>query len=264
MTHKSTNPKDYQTLEATAAVMLKNYPAAYHVEMHEHERAQLVYATSGIIELSSENQWWLIPPRAAIWIPANTLHQMVTKTDVTLNTLYIDTKRWHKTFPTQPCSVDISNLLHELLVRAATFPLNYPFDSIEYKVMDLLVEELTWTTDITLILPSPFMDKRLQMLCQIVIEHPSHHYTLEELGHKVGASPRNLTRLFKQALNTNFSLWQQQLKIMQAIPYLIEGKPVSQIATDLGYGSQSSFSNMFKKLMGKAPTEYAAWVTQQS
>ena len=51
---------------------------------------------------------------------------------------------------------------------------------------------------------------------------------------------------------------------MQAIPYLIEGKPVSQIATDLGYGSQSSFSNMFKKLMGKAPTEYAAWVTQQS
>lgn len=71
MTQRSTNPEDYQRIEATAAVMLKKYSAACHVDLHQHERGQLVYATSGIIELSSENQWWLIPPRSAIWIPAN-------------------------------------------------------------------------------------------------------------------------------------------------------------------------------------------------
>lgn len=264
MTHKSTNPEDYQRIEAIAAVMLKNYPAAYHVELHQHERGQLVYATSGTIELSSENQWWLIPPRSAIWIPANTLHQMVTKTDVTLNTLYIDTQRWNKVFPNQPHYVEVSSLLHELLIRAATFSLHSTPNNLEHKIMDLLVEELTWTTGITLILPTRLMDKRLQRLCQIVIQHPSHHYTLQELSLEVGSSTRNLTRLFKKELKTNFSLWQQQLKIMQAIPHLIAGKPVSQIADELGYGSQSTFSSMFKKIMGKTPMAYVAWANQRS
>lgn len=259
MIEKSINPHDYQHIHSPASVMPKNYHAKHRIDLHQHERGQLIYATSGIMELSTEEELWLIPPRFGVWIPAYTPHQMTTKTDVHLNTLYIDTYRWSKPFPDKPCGVTVSGLLHELLIRAASFPIEYPLHSVEWKTMDLLVEELKWTKGISLMTPEPYMDKRLQDLCNILIINPADNHSLEEWSSQVGATTRTLSRLFKQEMNTTFTLWRQQLRIVHAIPSLMAGKPISDISQELGYSSQSTFTVMFKKIMGKTPTEYIAW-----
>ncbi|WP_410210269.1 AraC family transcriptional regulator [Aquirhabdus sp.] len=264
MVEKSKNPHDYQHLECPASVMPKSYQARHQVDLHQHERGQLIYATSGIMELSTKDELWLIPPRFGVWIPAYTPHKMTTKTNVDLNTLFVDTQHWNKAFPTEPCGVEVSSLLHELLIRAASFPIEYSPQSVEWKTIDLLVEELQWTKGISLLTPAPSMDKRLQDLCHILIINPSDNHSLEEWSSQVGATTRTLSRLFKQELNTTFSLWRQQLRIVHAIPSLMAGKPMSEIAHQLGYSSQSTFTVMFKKIMGKTPTDYIAWANRQS
>lgn len=253
---KSRNPDDYQNSRSTAAVMLKEFAARSHVGFHSHERAQLVYASQGIFELSTRDRWWLVPPRFGIWIPAGTEHKMQAKTNVVLNTLYINTEQWQKNFPMVPRNVATSNLLHELLIRASTLPIEYDSGSIEYKIMDLLVEELEWADSISLPFPKPETDKRIRHLCRLVIEHPENNYSLEELAGEVGATQRTLTRLFKTELNTTFGLWRQQLRIMNAIPLLLAGKSVGQVSHEVGYGSQSAFTAMFRRLMGMTPSAY--------
>lgn len=247
MVKKGSNPCDYQYLKSPAAVMTKSYQARDQVDLHQHERGQLVYASSGIMELSTKDELWLIPPRFGVWIPAYTLHKMTTKTKVELNTLFIDTQHWNKSFPTEPCGIEVSSLLHELLSRAASFLIEYSPQSVEWKTIDLLVEELRWTKSISLLAPVSSMDKRLQDLCHILIINSSDNHSLEEWSSQVGATTRTLSRLFKQELNTTFSLWRQQLRIVHAIPSLMAGKPISAIAHQLGYSSQSAFTVMFKK-----------------
>lgn len=260
---KSKDPLDYQNSNSSAAVMLKQYEAHCHINFHRHARAQLVYATRGIIELSTENKWWIVPPRFGIWMPAGVQHKMFTKTEVILNTLYIDTVQWQKDFPLMPCNVEISNLLHELLVRASCFPIEYEQNSIEWKIIDLLVEELTWAEGISLPFPKPNMDKRIQYLCRLLIENPDVNYSLDSLSKEIGTTPRTLTRLFKMELNTTYGVWRQQLKIMSAIPLLIAGKSIGQVSHEIGYGSQSTFTAMFKRFMGKTPTEYMTWINHK-
>jgi AraC-like DNA-binding protein len=47
-----------------------------------------------------------------------------------------------------------------------------------------------------------------------------------------------------------------KLRIAEAICQLALGKPVPQIANELGYTDAHSFSNMFKRVLGEAPGRY--------
>lgn len=69
-------------------------------------------------------------------------------------------------------------------------------------------------------------------------------------------SSRNLSRLFIKELGMNFSDWRIRLKLLEAIKRLGEQQSVKEIAFDLGYESSSSFIYMFKKYLGKTPSNY--------
>ena len=43
---------------------------------------------------------------------------------------------------------------------------------------------------------------------------------------------------------------------MSALPQLAEGHSVTTIALNLGYENPASFTSMFKRLLGAAPTDY--------
>ena len=48
---RSTDPRDYQRVGRPLGVMAKTFPAGFVVAEHRHERAQLIHALSGVIEL---------------------------------------------------------------------------------------------------------------------------------------------------------------------------------------------------------------------
>jgi AraC-like DNA-binding protein len=55
-----------------------------------------------------------------------------------------------------------------------------------------------------------------------------------------------------------FGQWRQQMRLAHAAPLIAGGRPLSQVAAELGYTSQSAFSAMFKKTFGQSPSVFFA------
>ena len=71
------------------------------------------------------------------------------------------------------------------------------------------------------------------------------------------ASVRTLARLFQADLGMGFAEWRRQVQLATAIAALIQGEPIGRIAASLGYRA-NSFSDMFRRELGLAPSEYLA------
>ena len=48
----------------------------------------------------------------------------------------------------------------------------------------------------------------------------------------------------------------RRAKLMEALVRLAQGHSVLRVALELGYGSHSAFSAMFRRVMGVAPCDY--------
>jgi AraC-like DNA-binding protein len=99
-------------------------------------------------------------------------------------------------------------------------------------------------------------DRRLMNLCQAVMSEPSLAIPFEQHAENAGASVRTLARLFQSALGMGFAEWRRQVQLATAVAEIIQGVPVSTIARSLGY-SPSSFSDMFRRELGVAPSKYS-------
>jgi len=70
------------------------------------------------------------------------------------------------------------------------------------------------------------------------------------------ASARTLARLFVKETGLTFGAWRQQARLLKALEWLAEGRPVTAIAFDLGYESPSAFIAMFRRTFGVPPGRY--------
>nr|WP_228519122.1 helix-turn-helix domain-containing protein [Flavobacterium sp. LC2016-12] len=81
-------------------------------------------------------------------------------------------------------------------------------------------------------------------------------YTIDYYADLSFMSTRTLSRLFIKELGMNFSDWRIRLKLLEAIKRLGEKQSIKEIALDLGYKTTSAFIFMFKKKLGKTPSNY--------
>src|SRR5690606_4023963 len=98
-------------------------------------------------------------------------------------------------------------------------------------------------------------DHRLMNLCQAVKSEPSLAIAFEMLAENAVASVRTLARRFQSAIAMSFAARPRQVQLATAVAEIIQGVPVSTIARSLGY-SPSSFSDMFRRELGVAPSKY--------
>jgi hypothetical protein len=69
------------------------YRDGHRVESHRHPWAQLIYARSGVMDVSTNRRLWFVPPTRAIWIPAGIQHAIAMRGEVALRTLYVAPER---------------------------------------------------------------------------------------------------------------------------------------------------------------------------
>jgi AraC-like DNA-binding protein len=101
-------------------------------------------------------------------------------------------------------------------------------------------------------------DSRLLTIEQALSADPADNRTLAQWASLVGAAPRTLTRLFLKESNMSFRLWRDQFRALSAIPRLIEGVSVTELAMEFGYETSGAFAGMFKRVMGASPSQYLA------
>src|SRR5215470_16956895 len=89
ISQKSTNSADYQRVPRAVAAMPKEFPAAFVIDPHSHERAQLIFATRGTMRVLTGRAIWVVPPQQALWMPAGTVHGIEMLHPTSMRTLYL-------------------------------------------------------------------------------------------------------------------------------------------------------------------------------
>ena len=59
------------------------------LDRHSHPWAQLVYAASGVMVVSTPDASWIVPPTRAIWVPGGVPHEILMRGQVAMRTLYL-------------------------------------------------------------------------------------------------------------------------------------------------------------------------------
>ena len=234
--------------------MPKEFPAAFVIDPHSHERAQLIFATAGTMRVMTKTAMWVVPPQRALWMPASEAHGIEMLQAVSMRTLYLRSDA-AAAMPDACRVLHVSPLLRELIVRATELPLHYDEDGMPGHLIALLLAELHGSQTLDLQLPMP-TSPRLKALCRTLLDDPGDRRTLADWANSVHASERTLARLFQKETGLSFAAWRQQVRVLEAMGRLGAGQPVTQVALDVGYDSVSAFCAMFRRLAGVSPSAY--------
>ncbi|MFZ6672584.1 AraC family transcriptional regulator [Undibacterium sp. Xuan67W] len=241
----------FPSIERPVRVVARDLEADELLRAHQHPWGQVTYAIDGVMQVFAKDSTWFVPPLRAIWIPANVEHEVRTLEKARLRAIYVH----QDAVPIngdQCVVLEVSALMRELVMSLSEHDQAGPRED---HLVAVLLDELRLAKSLPMNVVMP-RDKRLKSLCLALIADPASALTLDDFAKEVGASARTLARLFEQDLGMSFGTWRQQMRLARAAPLISGGLPLSRVAAELGYTSQSAFSAMFKKTFGKSPSAF--------
>jgi len=220
--------------------------------VHQHKRAQLLFASRGSMMISLERLQCLLPPTKVAWIPAGVPHSVVMNAVVGYRSLYFDSGIAAQA-GTSIRILAATPLFSALIERMAYWPWDKPSDEMTH-TLALFFEELLMLPDQPLLLPQPTDRRLVGWLAQL--KQSDNVPTLSELVPKVGASGKTLSRLFLKETGMSYQEWRQQWRLQKAIALLSTGVKVGDVAYRLSFASDSAFIAFFKQRVGCTPLQY--------
>ncbi len=223
---------------------------------HSHDWGQLAYASAGVLVVSTRSGTWTVPPARAVWIPPGIEHAInCLQGGAAFRSVYVRAEQ-AITLGAECRVLKVTNLLRELILSAVDCPIDYDKNGADGRLMQVMLDQIhNLGEEAPLHLPMP-EDRRLNQLARLLIEDPGNVETLPALARKVGASKRTIARHFVDETGLTFGEWRRRLRLVTAVERLSAGRPVTEVALDLGYESPSSFSAMFRKALGQTPRDY--------
>lgn len=91
-------------------------------------------------------------------------------------------------------------------------------------------------------------------------EHFAQGVSLNELAQYVALSPYYLLRVFRAEVGMPPYAYLENVRIRHAQRLIEIGKPLTQVAFEVGFSSQSHLTRRFKRLIGATPGQYAQQV----
>ncbi len=229
-----------------------DYASGTDLARHSHGVGQLIYAAEGSMTVRSEEGVFIVPPLMAVWVAPGVMHAIAMRSRVAMRTLYF--RPDSLPLPDRRGGVlRVSPLLRELiLARIATPVSRSPRDDA---LNCLIADEIGPAAFEPLALRAP-QDRRVRQIVTTLLEEPGDPRSLADWSGAVGASPRTIERIFLKETHLTFRQWRQQARLLQAVLHLAEGRPVTAVALDVGYASQSAFTYMFRRALGVAPRHF--------
>ena len=233
------------------------YPPAWQVPEHSHDADQLIYATSGVMEVFAAQTHWLIPPQFAAWIPAKVRHSIRMPGAVSMRTLYLRPGLARD----EHCAVlHVSALLRELIVETVRLGKLKARGKSDRAFRDVLVAQIDKASPVPTMLTLP-KDPRARALAESVIASPRQAGALEAQCRRFGTSLRTMQRLFRREVGTDFETWRRQARLMKAVELLAAGRSIKETAFAVGYRQASTFVAMFRRSLGMTPKVWISALT---
>jgi AraC-like DNA-binding protein/mannose-6-phosphate isomerase-like protein (cupin superfamily) len=244
----------------SVATLAYEYPSRFEVPEHAHGSDQLIYAIKGLMEVSSDQSVWLIPPHFALWIPAGTEHRIHMPGPVSMRTLYLRAGLCARSEPR--CAVlHVTPLLRELIVEAVSVGQLRRRDRYACALRDLLLSQIQKATPVPTFVTLP-REKRALTVAQAIVRNPAEAKTMASLCAKAGVSVRTIERTFRNEIGASFESWRRQVRLMKAVELLVSGSSIKEVAYKVGYSQPSAFVEMFRRTFGTTPKVWISALTR--
>jgi AraC-like DNA-binding protein len=223
------------------------------ISAHAHTWSQLIYATTGIVSVSTDHGSWVAPPHWAVWAPAGVKHALRFTGKTSLRTLYLR----HDVAPPWPRSavLAISPLLRELIVRAVQIGMLDERDRTHVALTHLIVSEFRKRSVASLELPHP-TSNLLRRVADAAVRNVESLDTNAAMARRFGMSVRSLERGFLNETGLSFGRWRRQARLLHAVRRLGAGAAVKDVAVEAGYQSPSAFIAAFRATFKTTPSRY--------
>ncbi|MEN0039138.1 MAG: helix-turn-helix transcriptional regulator [Cellvibrio sp.] len=248
------SPDELQYVPRPIVAWGGHYASGDEIPIHTHRRAQLLYAVEGVMRVITPNSVWTIPSHRALWVPPNVEHHSFMMSDLEMRTLYVS-EDVPLALGKECRAISVSGLLRELILGLLQEPAEYPIPGRGEHLVALILTEINRAATQSVEIPWP-QDRRLQTVCQFVMNSPGVSHTIDDLAAMAGASARTLIRLFPKETGLKYHQWVQQVQLAEALCRLGRGESIARISNFLGYSNPSAFSAMFKRNFGVTPNQY--------
>jgi AraC-like DNA-binding protein len=92
---------------------------------------------------------------------------------------------------------------------------------------------------------------------RFIEEHFAERIGLTELAKHVALSPYYLLRVFRAQVGMPPYAYLESVRIRQAQRLIAAGRPLAEVAAEVGFSSQSHLTNRFKQIIGATPGQFA-------
>ncbi|HEU4421292.1 MAG TPA: helix-turn-helix transcriptional regulator [Pilimelia sp.] len=215
---------------------------------------QLVYASAGVMRLTTPDGIWVVPPHRALWVPADTAYHVDMAGKVSLRILYFAADL--AALPPDRCrAVEVPPLLRELIAYAHRLaPLDGRIPAHE-RLVGVLLDVLRPLPVAPLRLPMP-TEPRAAAVARALAADPAATDSVAGLARRAGASRRTLERVFTAETGMSVGRWRQRLRLIEALRLLADGAAVTAVAAQVGYATPSAFGAAFVRELGVSPGRY--------
>jgi AraC-like DNA-binding protein len=229
-----------------------DYPPGHETGLHSHPRAQLLFATAGVMRVGTERTLFTVPPGTGLWVPANTVHAVRMDGAVRMRSLFLRADA-AAAGPAAATVIAISPLLRELILTVCGEPAAWDKDGPIALVAALAVHEITRAGTRPLSLPA-CRDPRLARVAAALVADPADPRDLAGHAEAAGASVRTLARLFRTETGMSFQQWRRQLRMTEALARIAKGEPLAKVAAGVGYTRVAAFGAAFRETFGTTPS----------
>jgi AraC-like DNA-binding protein len=221
---------------------------------HIHDdRHELLWGTRGALTAETDDGYFAIPGTLGLWIPAGVSHRVTAAAGTTFRCTFIDLDVADA--PSRTTAVAMPDVIRVLLDRLENPP--YLPTSPRAHAEELVVSLLEPVEVSTIDLPLP-RDTRTRMIAESLLADPADDRSIEDWGRHVGASARNLSRLFVAETGLSFSTWRTRARMRRAIEWLAADHTVAFVSRRSGYATPSAFVQAFRRELGRTPGEFAS------
>jgi AraC-like DNA-binding protein len=99
--------------------------------------------------------------------------------------------------------------------------------------------------------------RAIRRIRQYIDEHFTENVTLNTLAQHVSLSPYYLLRAFRAEVGMPPYAYLESMRIRQTQRLIKAGRPLAEVAAEVGFSSQSHMTRQFKKIIGVTPGQYA-------
>jgi AraC-like DNA-binding protein len=228
-----------------------DYAVGYDSGWHQHPRAQLLHATSGVMRVATEAALFIVPPGTGLWMPARTLHLTRLPEGLHMRALFLREDA-ADAGPGTVTVVAVSPLLRELILTACEQSVTWDESGPVQHVVALALHEISRASTRAISVPA-CRDPRLLRVTEALLADPASPLGLEAFADMAGASARTLARLFRRETGMSFQSWRRQLRLTEALALLTQGATPARAAAAVGYVSGPAFGAAFRTTFGSTP-----------